>query len=107
MSNEVKPITPAEVLKEMEDSMPSFVFEVVNKLIKEKMFETGHKHCTIKQKDIVKALESHQDVPEGADVYKTGWLNFEPHYRKAGWRVKYDKPGWNENYDAYFEFSSK
>lgn len=37
-------------------------------------------------------------------LIKEKWLDIEDHYRKAGWKVTYDKPAYCENYDAYFKF---
>lgn len=111
MSNEVKPITPKEVIKKIEEAMPSFVFEVVNKLITDELIATNSSECAIKQNDIIKALIAHQEV-KGVqitrdEIFEKGWLNFEPHYKKAGWKVRYDRPSYNDSYDAYFEFSVK
>lgn len=34
------------------------------------------------------------------------WLNFEGAYRRAGWKVEFDKPGYNESYPATFKFTA-
>ncbi len=39
-----------------------------------------------------------------AVVFAKGWLEVEDIYRKAGWKVKYDKPAYSENYPATFKF---
>lgn len=102
MANKVSPIKPGEVVKEKEKSIPDAVFEAFNQLIAENF--NGYS-ATVLQKDVV-ALMKEKGVNIG-EAYKKGWLDVEDIYRKAGWKVEYDKPGYNESYDASFEFSRK
>jgi hypothetical protein len=39
-----------------------------------------------------------------SEAFKRGLLDVEDAYRKAGWKVEYDKPGYNETYEASFKF---
>lgn len=99
-----KPITPRQALKTAESAIPDLVFQVFNRLISDKAgaSTTG---IVLKQVDVVAALEL-----EGltrAELYAKHWLDVEPHYRKAGWDVLYDKPGYNEDYDAFWRFTPK
>ena len=97
----VKPIKPDEIVELKKVVIPTEVIETVNILLAQK-FCNGY--ATILQEDIVDAL-----------IVRTGWtsdfifdnnyLDFEDIYREAGWKVVYDKPGFNEDYDKKFHFS--
>ena len=39
------------------------------------------------------------------EIYDKNWLDVEDVYESAGWKVEYDKPGYNENYEPTFTFS--
>lgn len=39
-------------------------------------------------------------------VYDNKWLDFEPLYRKVGWKVEYYKPGFIEAGKAFWRFFS-
>jgi len=74
----------------------------VNELIKRKL---KGRTAVLEQCDIVSAL-----VKRGLkrhEIFDQELLDFEPHYRKAGWEVDYDKPGYNESYEPTFTFTSK
>ncbi|MFZ5424563.1 MAG: hypothetical protein ACOZAO_02065 [Patescibacteria group bacterium] len=97
-----KPITPSGVGKAKSASLPDVVIEVFNELIAQNFYGGS---ASVKQKDAVAML-----VAKGLDrneIFKKGWLDVEEVYRKAGWKVYYDKPGYNESYDAYFRFSKR
>lgn len=98
--NKVKPISPNEV----EHVIPDFIFEAVNRLIREKW---NGKSATIKQDEIMDIVSSEREDdprPRRHVIFDNNWLDFEDHYRKAGWKVTYDKPAYYENYDAFFKF---
>ena len=98
--NKVKPISP----KEVTHMIPDFIFEAVNQLIKEKW---NGKSATIKQDeimDIVSSNDNDDPRPSHQTVFDNHWLDIEDHYRKAGWKVTYDKPAYYEDYDAFFKF---
>ena len=106
MSSEkvVGPITPQEILKDLPNIIPSFVFEAVNNLLKKKFRGDT---VTIKQDEILAEIAKLQDTFSRQDIYDNKWLDFERVYRENGWKVKYEKPAYNENYPAYFEFTPK
>ncbi len=106
MENEkvVGPITPQEILEDLPNIIPSFVFEAVNNLLKNKFRGSS---VTIKQDEILAEIAKIQKTYSREEIYQNKWLDFESVYSKHGWKVKYDKPAYNENYDAYFEFSMK
>ena len=102
----MRPITPQEALDNVEKAFPEFVFEAVNNCINQNYF--GKSSFTIKQKVIVN--EIFRLAPEGTtrqDIFDKHWLDFEEAYRKAGWKVTYDSPGWDENYDEFYKFEIK
>lgn len=102
MAERIGPISPKEVADKKMEMFPDAVFEAFNEMIVQ---NAGIGEITVKQDDVVALM-----VKKGLDrneIYKNGWLDVEDVYRKAGWKVDYDKPGYNEDYDAYFVFSRK
>lgn len=102
----MKPISPDEIIP----SIPEFVIEAVNILLKEK-----YKHATGKavliQDEVVEAIlsaaeKNGHDLPRQV-LFSTGWLDFEHLYEQNGWEVVYDKPGYCETYDANYTFTKK
>lgn len=99
----VKPITPQEALDMKITSIPDVVIETVNAMLAEKMTKSGH--ITLLQKDIVERICLADKTLHKGLIYDRGWLDFEPFYEAAGWKIVYDKPAYNELYDANFTFS--
>lgn len=98
------PITPKEAEKSTINNIPESVFEAFNSLIVAGL-SGGDKSATFKEKDVVKVLVHMGFKRE--ELYEKNWLDVEPYYRKAGWKVDYDKPGYCETYDATFTFKTK
>ena len=99
MAANVRPLSPKEVVEKKISSIPDAVFEVFNELIAK---DFNGAYAIVKQKEVVKIL-----VDKGLkekEIYDNHWLDVEEIYRKAGWKVEYDKPAYNESYGAYFEF---
>ena len=87
MANKVKPIKPGEIGKKKEANIPDVVFEVFNELLTKNY---SGRSATIRQEVVVKLL-----VEKGLkrnEIFDRGWLDIENVYRKAGWKVIYDKP---------------
>ena len=108
----VKPISPGQVAAEKCKHLPDAVIEVWNKMIAEK-YSNGS--SLIYLDDAVEALENISTEP-GVDspvtvsrcyIYGAGWLDIEPIFEEAGWKVDYDKPGYNETYKATYLFTRK
>jgi hypothetical protein len=103
-----KPITPAEVAEYQAKIFPAEVFDAFNELIA-KDFVNGS--STVKQPAvkalIIEKIAANTPAGETPRPFEYKWLNIEEVYRKAGWKVEYDKPGYNETYDAYFVFRKK
>lgn len=94
-----QPITPKQALKSKSTAIPPIVFEVFNALISDRAKLGGF---SLGQKVVEKALkDAGVDLGEALDK---GWLDIEPHYRKAGWDVDYDKPAYCEAYEASWSF---
>ncbi len=98
-----KPITPAEVSEKKIEVIPDEVFEAFNELIAENWNGSS---STVLNKEAVKLIK--EKIKNKANlVWKDCWLDIEPCYRKAGWKVEYDSPGFNESYESTYEFRSK
>lgn len=101
----VQPISPQEALALKITNIPDVVIETVNKMLAEKM--TKNPRIVLLQKDICDRICA---VAPGLNknlIYASGWLDFEPFYEKAGWKVVYDKPAYCENYEPNFTFTIK
>lgn len=99
-AEQTRALSPQEIMELKQEMTPAVVLDTVNRLLAENLRQGGF--ATIKQKDIVAALE--QQGLERTEIYAKHWLDFENLYREAGWEVAYDSPGFNETYDASFEF---
>jgi hypothetical protein len=100
MSKKGEPIKPSEVAEKKGKNIPKEVSDVFNELI---VKEYNGSSATIRQDEVVKLL-----VKKGlkeSEILKNRLLDVEDVYRKAGWKVEYDKPGFNEDYDATFKFT--
>jgi len=100
MVNKVKPIKASEIDTKRKEAIPDAVFEVFNELIT-KSYSGGS--ATVYQKGVVEML-----IAKGLnrkEIFDNHWLDVEGIYRKAGWKVEYDKPAFNETYEARFIFS--
>jgi hypothetical protein len=95
-------ITPDEALGLKEELLPPFVMRVWNRLISQNFCG---KSAIITQKDVIEALLLFCDGRQ--EIFDKGYLEIEEIYKKAGWKVVYDKPGFNETYEATFEFTAK
>lgn len=102
----VKPITPAEAMKQKRTEIPDEIIRVVNDMLVEKMsIANPTSGITLFQKDIVGRAAEALDMTT-SEIFARKWMDFEPIFRDAGWEVKYDKPAYNESYDAFFVFRS-
>jgi hypothetical protein len=108
MTNRVKAITPKQAKALNRRDIPDVVFEAVNHLLT----MNAHKALiTIKTKEVIAEIlqraSKFDTTLTSQMLYDRGWLDFEPIYRKAGWNVKYDGPSYGENFDGFYQFSSK
>lgn len=104
-------ITPEQA--KLKTNIPDFVIEAVNALLRQEYSEGS---ATIKQDDLIKEIIRTwpEDLPVSPSksskrdmIFNKKWLEIEEEFNKAGWKVEYDKPGYNEDYDAHWNFSKK
>ena len=98
------PIKPKEVQSKKDAALPQAVFEVFNQLIVDNW--DGHS-ATVQQDEACKRICKALKIKSCQDALDRGLLDVESAYRKAGWKVEFDKPGYNEDYDAHFVFSKR
>lgn len=96
------PIKPSEVQGQKDATLPSEVYDVFNALI---VKAWDGREAVVLQKDAVARLKDVMKVSR-QHVFDSDWLDVEEAYRKAGWKVKYDKPvAWGgDTYEAYYSF---
>ena len=93
-----KPISPDEVFL---PPIPDYVFEAFNKLIKAN-FKSNDSSIVTREQVMTEILC--ETTMTDDFVASNGWLNIEPHYREAGWEVKYESPDCGK---SYFVFKKK
>lgn len=99
----MKPLSPSQVSRKAQVSIPDYVIDAINiLLIKE--YRNGS-IITLQQKDILKEIQKVYPKVNINEVFERGWMDFEPSFRKAGWKVSYDKPGFNESGEPIYNFS--
>lgn len=95
------PISVDEIDDRKAASIPKEIYDVFDAEIL-KNFYNGS--ATVKQKDVIYQIVNSM-VIDRSTVFANHWLDVEHAYRRAGWKVQYDKPGYSESYDAYWVFS--
>lgn len=100
----VKPITPAETLKDFKESFPDYVITGINNAILK--YSKGQTSFTIYQKNIVEEIIAAAKPKKITSkfLFDNHFLDFEDMYRQHGWYIEYDKPGYCESYEAFFKF---
>lgn len=99
----IVPIKPEDVTNKKLEILPEQVIEAFNESIIEN-YDPNTRSARVIQDEIVKKIISKLEI-ERHIVFEKGYLDIEDIYRKAGWKVEYDKPGYNETYKAYFVFT--
>lgn len=97
----VKPVSPEEIV-EKDPDIPDEVFEAFNELLAR---QRGSDHVVILQEKVVQLIVS-KGIDRG-ELFENHWLDIEGAYRRAGWKVEYDKPAYNETYEPKFIFRPK
>ena len=104
----MKPISPEKVEQIRIHEMPEAIVQATNELI---VRSWNGSSATLKVKEIVDQyfrVSGEEDTAKTRkQLFDKHYLDIEPAYREAGWKVEFDKPGYNESYDAYFVFSKK
>lgn len=96
----IKPVNPNEAIQLKKEVIPQEVIEAFNELIAQNF--DGYE-AVIKQKDVVELMVE-KGLSRG-EIFRRNWLDIEPIYELAGWKVVFDKPAYNETYEATFTFS--
>ena len=111
MPDLIKPITPEEVGSKKKEIIPEEVIMAFNTLIAKHWSGNQAKFTQNELIDMITLNygQSHDDVPENFrnDIFTNKWLDVEPIYEQAGWKVIYDKPAYCENYEAFFIFKKR
>ena len=97
-----KAITPDQVAEKKREAIPDVIFEIFNELIVENYRENGSQ-AVFRQREVINRMRV-----KGINVdeaFEKGWLDVEPIYAAAGWKVEYDSPAFNESYPETFKFS--
>ena len=103
------PIRPEEVVAAKKAQFPGFVLDAFNAVIA-KHFHQGY--ASFRQDEVVEEIVSRMpplgdNVNVRSHIFEQHWLDVEDIYRKAGWKVEYDKPDYCESYPATFSFRKK
>lgn len=101
----VKPITPEEAKGRIKNFIPQAIIKAVNECISEKFRNNGS--FNILQKDIIAKALTFDDKLTSNIIFEKKYLDFEYLYQEAGWKITYDKPVRDENFDAFFTFEPK
>lgn len=96
----VEPIKPSEVSQ----YIPDFVIKGANECINAHYHELS-KESRFTQDELISYILKYapEDVTRRT-LFDNNWLDIEPKYRRAGWKVEYNKPAYCENYPANFTF---
>ena len=99
-----KPLSPKEAEDRRLKSIPEFVIEAFNEVLT-KNLSNGFSRVT--QDEVMDLIvpKLPNDMTRQS-IYDNKWLDVEPLFREAGWKVTFDKPGYNENYNAFWEFKA-
>lgn len=98
----VEPITPDDIAGQKRESFPDEVFEAFNEIIAANC--VNGRSCFTQDAVVRLMISKGLEIDE---IIAKHWLDVEEVYRKAGWKVGYDKPGYNEDYSANFTFTAK
>lgn len=104
------PITPRQVAALKQKTIPAEVFDAFNEMIAK---DWDGNRSKVVQKEVLALIYEKLNVAGSSrrrsrqQIIDEGWLDVETLYRKAGWKVTYDKPGYNEDYEASFTFAKK
>ena len=97
------PITPKFIEDNLEYIIHPAVIQAVNELLKES-YRPG-KSVILTIKKVIQKTKSICPELTAEKIQENKWLDFESVFRNVGWKVKFDSPGWDENYESFYEFS--
>jgi hypothetical protein len=102
MKEQIKPITPEEVIANY--TLPDSVIQGVNEMIQETW---DAKRAHIKQDALIKKILSIDKELTRKVLFEKNYLDIEDTYRKLGWAVEHYSPDRDENFESYFIFKKK
>lgn len=102
----VAPVSPYTIKKELKD-FPDEVINGFNTVIKRNWNGSS---ARVDQDEVIDEILSNYKKNlklkmTRKKLFDDHLLDVEDVFRKAGWKVQYDKPGYCESYSAYFIFS--
>lgn len=103
----VIPLTPKQVKEMHQKTIPEEIILAVNHLLVKGCSESRIR-VIIEQNEVIEQattiMRNKGKTVERNDFFDKHWLDFEPIFRKAGWKVTFNKPGYNESFPAYWTF---
>jgi hypothetical protein len=97
----ILPITPAQAKNTESDFIPDWIIGVFNTMISAK-YSNGE--SSFKRDEIIDAIQLVDRSLHRQDIFDRKWLDVEPVFRRAGWKVEYDQPAYNESYEPTYTF---
>lgn len=100
-----KPISPNEIMSNLDKIIPPVVITAINNLLKKKFRGSKTK---IEQNEIISEIISLDNAITRDEIFDNKWLDFEEIYSKNGWDVKYNKINfYDDSPRSYFLFEPK
>lgn len=101
------PFTPKQALAAANaGTIPEQVFDAFNAFLSDRAGDAPS-GIMVKQDEVLALLAKAWPQTKRHVYFEKGWLDVEAAYRKAGWRVTFDKPGYNESGGAFWVFRSR
>ena len=104
-----KPISPIDASQLRNVAIPDEVIQAINSLIVKNLRGRGMRISSkFKAVDLIDLtlanFKAAGKYVTSQELYDNGWMGFEDLYQTQGWKITYDRPGYNENYDSTYEF---
>lgn len=108
VTSEEKALSPQDIIDDLGNIIPKSVIQGVNNLLKLKYRGDS---VVLYQNEIIKEIMKIEKQNNGTltrqQLFDNHYMDFEPIFSQAGWKVVYDNPGYNETYEANFTFTPK
>ena len=100
------PIKPDEVADHKRKVViPEKVFEAFNELIAKHWNGRTARFAQDEVVELILKKYARSKTVTRSSIFDNHWLDVEPVYREAGWKVVYDSPAYNETYASTFQFT--
>lgn len=104
----MKPISPEKVEQIRIHEMPEAIIQATNELI---VRSWNGRSATVKVDEIIdqyfRVVREDDNKMTRKELFDKHYLDIEPAYREAGWKVQFEKPDYTESFPSYFVFSKK